>query len=63
MRTGPAEYPLMRTQADYFMHRSHTEAIRSIQSPHPAAAAVHQELCLLYIGRARAALLERRATG
>lgn len=46
--------------APYLSDRSFAEAIRAIQAEHPAAAAIHQEMCLLYTGRVLAALLARR---
>ncbi|MCU6454268.1 hypothetical protein LPN01_09270 [Sphingomonas sp. A2-49] len=49
-----------RNETPYFSDRSFVEAIRSIQAEHPAAAAVHQEMCLLYTGRVLADLLRRR---
>jgi hypothetical protein len=51
---------MIRNDAPYFCERSTTEAVRSIQAKHPGVAAVHQELCLLYAGRALAELLSRR---
>ncbi|MGR6328881.1 hypothetical protein ACU5AX_07440 [Sphingomonas sp. XXL09] len=47
----------------YFSSRAQQEAIRSIQSTHPVVAAVHQELCLLYIGQALARLTRRASAG
>ncbi|MEA1083345.1 hypothetical protein ACLBWH_05650 [Sphingomonas sp. M6A6_1c] len=41
----------------YLSDRSFVEAVRAIQADHPAAAAVHQEMCLLYTGRVLADLL------
>lgn len=48
-------------ETPYFSDRSFVEAIRSIQADHPAAAAVHQEMCLLYTGRVLADLLRRQS--
>ena len=49
---------MTRDDAPYLSDRSFVEAIRAIQADHPAAAAVHQELCLLYTGRVLAQLRE-----
>lgn len=51
------EKPMIRNQTSYLSERSFTEAVRAIQATHPAAAAVHQEMCLLYTGRVLADLL------
>ncbi len=51
---------MTRDDTPYLSERSFVEAIRSIQAEHPAAAAVHQEMCLLYTGRVLAGLLDRR---
>ncbi|MEH3157716.1 MAG: hypothetical protein PGN08_01630 [Sphingomonas taxi] len=51
---------MTRDDAPYLSDRSFAEAIRAIQAEHPAAAAIHQEMCLLYTGRVLAALLARR---
>jgi hypothetical protein len=45
-----------RDETAYLCDRSFVEAIRSIQAVHPAAAAAHQQLCLLYTGRVLAGL-------
>ncbi|MCP3735551.1 hypothetical protein M9979_11780 [Sphingomonas sp. RP10(2022)] len=47
---------MTRNDTPYWSDRSFVEAIRSIQADHPAAAAVHQQLCLLYTGRVLANL-------
>jgi len=46
-----------RDDTAYLSDRSFVEAIRSIQAEHPAAAAAHQQLCLLYTGRVLAGLI------
>jgi len=51
---------MIRNDVPYLCERSTTEAIRSIQASHPSVAAVHQEMCLLYTGRALAQLLSNR---
>jgi hypothetical protein len=43
----------------YHAERACDEAIRSIIADTPAAAAIHQELCLLHCGRVLAALFGR----
>ena len=45
-----------RDDTAYLSDRSFVEAIRSIQADHPAAAAAHHQLCLLYTGRVLAGL-------
>jgi hypothetical protein len=52
--------PIM-PETTYLLERSQQEAVRSIQATSPAAAVVHQELCLLYVGQALARLARRRA--
>ena len=51
------ERAMTRNDTPYLSDRSFTEAVRAIQAEHPAAAAVHQEMCLLYTGRVLADLL------
>ena len=46
----------MTRDIPYLLERSLAEAVRAIQSLHPAAAAAHHELCRLYMVRALAAL-------
>ena len=48
---------MIRNETSYLSDRSFTEAIRAIQANHPAVAAVHQEMCLLYTGRVLADLV------
>ncbi|WP_174291758.1 hypothetical protein [Sphingomonas bacterium] len=43
-----------------WLEQSSVEAIQAIQATDPEQAAAHQERCLLYTGRAMAALIERR---
>ncbi len=43
-----------------WLEQSSAEAVQAIQATHPEEAAAHQERCLLYTGRAMAALIERR---
>lgn len=50
----------MTADVTQWLEQSSAEAIRSIQATDPEAAAAHQERCLLYTGRAMAALIERR---
>jgi len=54
------ERAMTRNDTPYLSDRSFTEAVRAIQAEHPAAAAVHQEMCLLYTGRVLADLLRGR---
>jgi hypothetical protein len=42
---------------EYLLHRSETEAIQAIAATDARAEAVHQQLCLLYAGRAVAGLM------
>ncbi|WP_156143851.1 hypothetical protein [Sphingomonas taxi] len=51
---------MTRNDTPYLSDRSFVEAVRAIQADHPAAAAVHQEMCLLYTGRVLADLLRGR---
>ncbi|EZP49144.1 MULTISPECIES: hypothetical protein [Sphingomonas] len=50
---------MIHSDTPYLSDRSFTEAVRAIQADHPAAAAVHQEMCLLYTSRVIAGLLRR----
>ena len=50
---------MIHNDTPYLSDRSFTEAVRAIQADHPAAAAVHQEMCLLYTSRVIAGLLRR----
>ncbi len=43
-----------------WLQQSSIEATRAIETTDPEQAAAHQERCLLYTGRAMAALIERR---
>lgn len=43
-----------------WLEQSSIEASRAKEARDPEAAAAHQERCLLYTGRAMAALIERR---
>jgi len=43
--------------AAYHANRARSEAVRAIGAASPAAAAIHQELCLRYSGRLIAALI------
>ncbi len=54
------ERAMTRNDTPYLSDRSFVEAVRAIQADHPAAAAVHQEMCLLYTGRVLADLLRGR---
>ena len=47
---------MARDDTAYLSARSFVEAIRAIQAEHPAAAAAHLQLCLLYTGRVLAGL-------
>jgi hypothetical protein len=51
---------MLMPDTTYLLERSRQEAVRSIQATHPAAAVVHQELCLLYVGQALARLVRSR---
>ena len=51
----------MADDIGYWLERSEVEAIRQIEAVHPAAAAAHGELCLLYTARVLAAMLTRRS--
>lgn len=50
----------MTPQLTEWLHQSSIEATRAIQATDPEQAAAHQERCLLFTGRAMAALIERR---
>lgn len=43
-----------------WLNRSSMEAARLVETTDPEQVAAHQERCLLYTGRAMAALIERR---
>ena len=43
-----------------WLQRSSIEATRLVEATDPQVAAEHRERCLLYAGRAMAALIERR---
>lgn len=45
---------------EYLSDRARDQALRAIQAEKPSAAAVHQELCLLYCGRIIAATFRPR---
>ena len=47
----------MACDVPYLLRRAETEAVRAIASNSEGVAAVHQEMCLLYTGRAIAGLL------
>lgn len=42
---------MVRDDTCYLSDRSFIEAVRAIQADHPAAAAAHHRLCVLYAGR------------
>ncbi|WBH17060.1 hypothetical protein [Sphingomonas radiodurans] len=47
----------------YFSQRARQEALRAIAAEHPVAAAIHQQLCLLYTGRVLDALFDAAPAG
>lgn len=51
----------MPEQTNYLLSRAEAEAVRSIQALDLRVAAIHQEMCLLYTGRALAEWLRRRS--
>ena len=50
----------MTVNVTEWLQQSSIEATRAIQATDPEQAAAHQERCLMFTGRAMAALIERR---
>lgn len=50
----------MARDTNYWLRRSEQEAIAAIQATHAGAAAIHQEMCLLYTGQALGKLVTRQ---